>query len=237
MTGLDLISAALRLIGVLASGESPSASEATDGLSSLNDMIDSWSNENLLIPSKVREVFPLVVGQQTYTWGTGGNFNSPRPQKIEQALIQIVAYTPPLELPMKILNQEQFAGILLKTLTSTYPMYIYCDNAYPLANVNVWPVPGQGDNLVFYSWKPLTEIATLTTQISLPPGYQRALRYALAVELAPEYGRAVSPAVSETADVAVASIKRMNWQPNYLRVDNALIPLPSVWNWMTGEPT
>ena len=240
MTGLDLINRSLRLLGVLASGESASSSEATDGLNSLNDLIDSWSNENLLIPNKLREVFPIVVNQQSYTWGTGGNFNSARPQKIENAIIQLNTQTPALEIPLKILTKDQYAGIILKGIISTFPLYIYYDNAFPLGSVNVWPIGNQaGNNLVFYSWKPLTDVASLTTVISLPPGYARALRYNLAIELAPEYGKTVSPEVISIAEVSRANIKRMNMNvdPKLLRVDDEIMSKPAVWNWLTGEPT
>lgn len=237
MTGQDLLTSSLRILGVLASGESPSANEANDGLVSLNSLIDSWSNESLLITSRVREVFPLVPSQQTYTMGVGGNFNTSRPQAIENALIQLTSNNPVIEIPMGILNKDQYAGVTLKTLLSTYPLYIYCDENYPLANISVYPVPQTNNNLVLYSWKPLTNVASLTTALSLPPGYERALRYNLAIDLAAEYGRQVPEVAAAIATEAKAAIKRMNIGPQYLQVDDALMAKPSVWNWMTGEPT
>lgn len=237
MTAQDLIKSSLRLIGALASGESMSANEATDSLNTLNDLIDSWSTQNLLIPNKVREVFPLVVSQQAYQMGVGApDFNTARPMRIENALIQLTANSPVLEIPMKILTKDQFAGIILKGILSTYPLYMYAEGTFPLETINVWPIPNQGNNLVFYSWKPLANLSTFTTDVSLPPGYQRALRYALAIELAPEYGKQVPEVVAAIADESKANIKRMNWRPGYLRVDEALNAKPAVWNWMTGEP-
>lgn len=237
MTALDLISSSLRLLGVLATGENASASEAKDGLVSLNDLIDSWSTQNLLIPNKVSETFPLVVGQKTYTMGAGGNFNTSRPQRIENALIQFTGNNPVLDMPMKLLNQDEYSSILLKTQESTFPMYLYSDNAYPLTNISVWPVPDAANNIVLYSWKPLASLAALTTSPSLPPGYGRALRYNLAVELAPEYGKQIPPSVEAIAMESKAEIKRMNFAPQYLQVDRALRAKPAVWNWLTGEPT
>lgn len=236
-TAGSLISSSLRLIGVLASGETETANESTDGLNSLNDLLDSWSTESLLIPNKVREVFALVASQQTYTMGAGGNFDTPRPQRIETALLQLTSNSPVIELPMKILTKDQYAGILIKTNASTFPLYLYSDQAYPLTTISVWPVPNSINDLVLYSWKPLANLAALTTSISLPPGYQRALRYNLAIELASEYGRAVPEVVMAIAVEAKAAIKRMNFEPKYLRVDDPLQAKPAVWNWMTGEPT
>lgn len=237
-TALTLISSSLRLVGVLASGETASAAEANDALAALNDLIDSWSTQNGLIPNKVREVFPLVVGQQTYQMGTGAaDFNTTRPIKIENALIQLTGNSPVLEIPMRNLTKDQYAGIILKTITSTFPLHMYADGAYPLDNINVYPVPSAACSIVLYSWKPLTELAALTSSLSLPPGYQRALRYALAIELAPEFGKQVPEAVIAIAEQAIADIKRINFQPSYLRVDGALQAKPAVWDWRTGEPT
>jgi hypothetical protein len=211
------------------------SNEGEDGLSSLNDMIDSWSNENLLINTKVREVFPLVAAQSSYTMGPTGNFNTTRPLKIELALMQDAGTL--IETPVEIFTKEQFASISLKTLTSNDPQYIYPTGSYPLETVHVWPVPTEANNLVLYSWKPLATLANLSTEFSLPPGYGRALKYNLALELAPEYGRAVPELVAMIAAESKANIKRMNSKPNYLLVDKSLISNGSGFNWMTGEPS
>jgi hypothetical protein len=232
-TALTLIMGSMRLLGLLASGEPPTASEQTDGLAALNDMLDSWSTESLLIPNKVREVFPLVASQQSYTMGTGGNFNTSRPMKIENALVQLVGTSPALELPMQILTKDEYAGITLKALLSTFPLYAYIEGTYPLETINVWPVPQATNNLVLYSWKPLAELSTLQTALSLPPGYQRALRYALAIELAPEFGKQVSETILGIAMEAKQNLKRMNFKPQYLRVDDALLGNSGVYDWRT----
>ena len=41
-TGLDYVTDALREIGVLAAGQTPSAEDADDGLTALNDFIDLY---------------------------------------------------------------------------------------------------------------------------------------------------------------------------------------------------
>lgn len=236
MTASDLINSSLRLIGILASGETASASESSDALTTLNNLIDSMSNENLLIFNNARETFPLVAGQQTYTIGTGGNFNTSRPQKVVNALIQPPNNTPVIELPMKILNQDEYANVLIKTLQSTFPLYLYVDGSFPLDNINVWPVPSVTCNIVLYSWKPLANIANLTTALSLPPGYARMLQFNLAIDLAAEYGRQLMEPVPTIAVESKAVLKRKNATPQYLQVDEALQAVPATWNWLTGDP-
>lgn len=235
MTARDLISRSFRLMGVLATGEVPSANEANDALIALNLMIDGFSNESLLIFTKLREVFNLVAGQQTYQMGLGAQFNTLRPQKIETALIVVQGNNPETELPMKIINKDEFAAIFVKSIQSTIPLWLYNDDAFPYTNLNLWPVPSINTQLVLYSWKPLADLQTLDDQLNLPPGYARMLNYNLAVELAPEFGRQLDEAAIAIAIQSKEEIKRMNSKPLYMRVDDALAGPRGSFNWLTGD--
>ena len=72
-TALSIIERSLRLIGVKASGEAPSASEAQDALNALNVMLDQWSNEKLLIYQVVNNLFTVTAGVTDYTIGVAGS--------------------------------------------------------------------------------------------------------------------------------------------------------------------
>jgi hypothetical protein len=231
MTGLDVVVAILKKLGVLASGETPSANEANDALAEINRMMDGWSTQSLTIPATIEETFALIAGQQSYAFGSGGAFNSPRPQSIENALIQLPTFTPVINLPMNILNKDQWASIAIPSLTSNFPIYLYSDNAYPSTNVNVWPVPTAACNLVLFSRKALTQIASLTSTISLPPGYEELLVYNGAVRLAPDFGVTPSPTVISLAEISLGNIKRQNIKPNYAMVDEAIRAKPAVYDW------
>lgn len=237
MTGTSLVTASLRLIGALASGEPPGANESTDGLAALNRMIASWSNESLMIFREAPETFALIASQRSYTMGTGGNFNTTRPQRIERALLQVAGTSPTVELPIKILNLDEYADITIKDLTSTLPAYLYNDDSYPLASLSFWPVPSGIQNVVLYSWKPLTTWTDVTTDVTFPPGYEEALVYNLAIRLAPEYGKSVTPDVASIAAASKASIKRMNHNSSYLQVDRAIQSQSGGFNYYTGEST
>ena len=53
----DLINGALRLLGVLAEGETPSAETSADALTAMNQMIDSWNTEKLSIFNTQDQMF------------------------------------------------------------------------------------------------------------------------------------------------------------------------------------
>ena len=60
---IDIISRAMKDIGALASGETPAPEEAQDAFDMLNDMIDQWSNEDMMIFYKTEIVYPITPGQ------------------------------------------------------------------------------------------------------------------------------------------------------------------------------
>jgi hypothetical protein len=75
-SALDIITGALRNINALEAGETPSAQDAADALMVLNDLIEAWSLDKLIIFSQVENVLNLVPGQYQYTVGNpvGGTF-------------------------------------------------------------------------------------------------------------------------------------------------------------------
>lgn len=220
MTGLDLVSASLRKIGAIASGESVEAASSSDALDELNRMLATWSTEGLLVYSKVRETFTLTGGTGAYSMGTGATFNTSRPIKIVDAAISISN----LEYRMRIITVDEFARVALKSLQGI-PGYLYPEGTYPNETLNFYPVPTTGYTFVCYSWKALTSVASLSTTISFPPGYEDACIYNLAVRLAPEYGRPLDQAVVEIAVNTKAAIKRLNSKPQFLYADNALVQM------------
>jgi len=72
-TPLDIISRALKDIGALAAGETPTADESQDALDMLNDMVAQWSNENMMVFYKTEIIFQTVQNTVQYTLGPGGS--------------------------------------------------------------------------------------------------------------------------------------------------------------------
>ena len=66
---IDIISRALKDIGALESGETPTPDAAQDAFDMLNDMIEQWSNENMMVYNVTEIIFPVIAGQVQYTIG------------------------------------------------------------------------------------------------------------------------------------------------------------------------
>ena len=238
MTALELIKSALRLDGILASGETPTDSEAQDALVVLNDMLDSWNAERLTIFTIQRQVFTIIAGQQAYTVGTGGNFNTPRPPKIESySWINLQNPVQPMELPLESLNEAGWQAIPVKNITSSIALSVWDDLGFPLRTLNYWPVPTIGAQTALYTWTALTEFADLTIDNTYPPGYAKAIRYNLAADLAPEYGRPIDPAVATQAIIAKAVVKSLNIPSYLMHCDQAIVnPQGGYYNWRSDMP-
>jgi len=213
-----IIDRALRLIGAIASGESPTAAESNDGLVALNAMISSWQTEKLNVYAFVDTAFTLVNGDGSYTVGPAGNFAlTPRPSKIESCFVRISD----IDYPVELIDKDRWFGIPDKTSTSDIPMYAYYEPSLSTGTLLVWPVPNAASSLHIITWTSLSELAALATTITLPQGYERALAYNLAIEVASEYEKEVSQSVAMIAAESKAAIKRVNIRPMLLVPDLA----------------
>jgi hypothetical protein len=218
-TALDIINSALRVLQVAASDVTLTANEANSGLDALNVMIDSWSLENLMLYHMVTETFSLTAGKNPHTFGTGGDFNSTRPLSLTQATVSVGG----VDQQLQIVGFDDYSALKLKNLQSPYPQYLNLDMDYPLAKVELWPVPSQTTTVTLYTQKPLTDFSNLTSTFVLPPGYTRALKFGLAIELASEYQTTAGVDVITLFRTAKSNIKRINARPQTMTLDPALL--------------
>ena len=68
-TPFDIISGALKDIGALEAGETPSNDAAQDALAMLNLLVDQWSNENMMVFNIQEIIWNVIPGQVQYTIG------------------------------------------------------------------------------------------------------------------------------------------------------------------------
>jgi hypothetical protein len=208
-TAGEQINGALRLLGVLAEGETPSAETSQDALSAMNQMIDSWNTERLAVYSTIDQVLTWPATQRLRTLGPTGDLVGVRPILVEDSTYFRDASTG-ISYGIKLINQQQYNGIAVKTVTSTYPQVMFVNMTYPDIEMYVYPVPFKDLEFHFISVQPLTEPANLATTLAFPPGYLRAFRYNLACEMAPEFGVNPSPQVQRIAMTSKRNIKRIN---------------------------
>lgn len=249
-SALDLILSALRLIGAIGSGDPISASEQNDAKLILNDLLDSWNAEKLMIFQSPRtpndqngNPFTLVPGRQAYTLGNVSgteNLLLARPPRLERvSILYSASQQTPVELALDMYDEVQWQGIANKTTQSLLPQICHDDLGFPDRTLSFWPIPTQANPIVLYPWAPLQLFSDLTTKISFPPAYSRALRYNLAVDLAAEFpGDPVKlPLVMKIAAQAKDVIMSFNSEIKIAWVDDALMGTRPSGNIFTGSPT
>ena len=233
-TALDQITGSMRLLGMLAEGEEPSAAAAQDGLMAMNQMLDSWSTERLAVFSTQDQMFTWPANTISRTLGPTGDFVGNRPVLLDDSTY-FRDPTNGISFGIKILNQQQYNGIAVKTVTSTYPQVIWTNMNMSNMDMYIYPVPTKALEWHFVSVTELVEPATLATVLVVPPGYLRAFRYCLACEMAPEFGVEPSPTVSRIAMVSKRDIKRINNPDDIMSLPYSIVATRQRFNIFAGN--
>jgi hypothetical protein len=233
-TAGDIINGALRLLGVLAEGETPSAETSQDALRAMDQMIDSWNTERLAVFSTQDQVFTWPSGVLSRTLGPTGNFVGNRPILLDDATYFKDPSTG-VSYGIKMINQQQYDGIAVKTVSSTFPQVIFINMTYPDIEMFIYPRPTRDLEWHFISVEELTQPATLVTTLSFPPGYLRAFRYNLACELAPEFGVEPSPQVQRIAMYSKRNLKRINNPDDIMSMPYSIIATRQRYNIFAGN--
>jgi hypothetical protein len=233
-TAGDQINRALRLLGVLAEGETPTAAMSNDALTAMDQMIDSWDTERLSVFSTEDQIFTWPAGLITRTLGPSGDFAGNRPVLLDDATY----YRDPgtnVSFGIKFINQQQYNGIAVKTVTSTYPQVIFVNNTYPDVTMTIYPRPTRDLEWHFISVQRLDKPATLSTTLLFPPGYLRAFTYNLAMEIAPEYGVEPSEQVKRIAMTSKRNLKRINNPDDVMSMPYAIVATRQRFNIYAGN--
>jgi hypothetical protein len=232
-TAGDQINRALRLLGILAEGETPSAAMSQDALMAMQQMIESWNTERLSVFCTQEQVFTWPSGLISRTLGPTGNFVGLRPILLEDSTYfrapNNVSYG------IKFINQQQYNGIAVKTVTSTYPQVIFVNMTFPDVEMFIYPRPTQDLEWHFVSVEELSNPATLATNLFFPPGYLRAFAYNLAMEIAPEFGVEPSPQVQRIAMTSKRNLKRINNPDDIMSLPYALVSNRQRFNIFSGN--
>ena len=234
VTAGDQINGALRLLGQLAEGETPSPETSADGLTALNQMLDSWSTERLAVYSTQDQIFTWPANTISRTLGPSGDFAGNRPIQLDDSSFFRDASTG-ISYGIKIINQQQYNGIAVKTVTSTYPQVMWINMDYPNIDMYVYPVPTRALEWHFVSVVELAQAVSLFTVLSFPPGYMRAFRYNLACELAPEFGVEPSPTVQRIAMTSKRNLKRINNPDDVMSIPYSIVSTRQRFNVFSGN--
>ena len=200
-TANDIIIRAMVKARIISPGEPVPHGKSSQVLEELNDLLESWALQNLMVIADVLESFSLVAGTAEYTYGEGGTFDSARPIKIRA---DCFIRSGSVDHPCKLKDLDVYRRLYNKS-TSGRPRII----AYN-PKVLLWPTPSSTDALYMRVAKTITTFPTGATSVDLMPGYRRAIVTNLAVEICPNFGKKISDSLAFLADQSKRSIKAAN---------------------------
>jgi hypothetical protein len=304
-TANDLITGALRRINSYSPGETLAAQDTQDALDTLNDLLDSYSTDELLIYGSEENVLTFTPGQYKYTIGSalGGTFQgtvtsgsavitgvtvpssmvvngfltdsfgviptnayitaigantvtmsapatgtpgapevityqipgdfardvldgSPvvRPLRITAAFTRLTTTQSSLDYPIEIISQERYTEIGFKGIPAPWPIALWYNPTVPVGTLYFYQNPSQAGQLHLFTDTILTNLASVNTTFTLPQGYSRFLKWALAKELAPEYEVDWSRKHEDAYKEARSMVMSLNAEPAVVaRYDDTLI--------------
>ena len=233
-TAAEQITGALRLIGMLAEAETPSAATAQDALAALNQMIDSWNTERLSVFSTQDQIVSWIPNTSTHTLGPTGDTVGNRPILVDDASY----FNDPqsgISFGIKLINQQQYDGIAVKTVTSTYPQVMWVNMDFPNITMTVYPVPTKVLEFHIVSVNELMAVPSLSTDIYMPPGYLRCFKYNLACEIANEFGVEPPPNVARIAMTSKRNLKRINNPDDIMAMPYSIVATRQRYNIFAGN--
>ena len=140
-TARDIIVLGMKEAGILGVGQTLLSEDVNDGFILLKRMVAQWQRKRWLVPS-LKDIAMLGNGNVSNPIGPGQYWNVARPDKIQGGyVIQQNTGSTPVSLPLyPIFAYEDYIRISVKNLNSL-PDHFFYDNAYPVGNVFIWPIP------------------------------------------------------------------------------------------------
>lgn len=198
MTAIELIKAAMRQCRVIVAGGSLTAQETTDAMEALNILLKSYSTKGLKLWSHKEFTLTPVASVGTYTFGDS-TYSMPE-SAIDVVAVNVKSLTSPYtEFGLEKYSRQEWRDIPTKAQTGD-PSCFYFDpnvNVRSDATANyhgavvVWPVPNAAfvaaSTLQLHYVEPIADITLSTDYIEIPASWYRAIKWNLALEMAPEF--------------------------------------------------
>jgi len=198
----QIITLALRKLGVLEIGDTPDANTVANAAMSLNLLIKQLSTDGLKLWKVSELIIPMLANQTSYILG-GSNSAlmydtqaptvaiTDKPLKVIQGFYRNIQSTPPIDTPVMIVSKQEYNTLGSKFSTGTANtifydskkingiLYVYLTpDAYSEANLE----------LHIIAQMPLNDMTLATDITDFPNEWMNCLVWNLADQLALEYG-------------------------------------------------
>ena len=204
----EIVTAALRKIGVVDAGETPTSDELSDGAEDLNIMVKGWMAPNNFIAKglklwqRARASLTLSASISFDLKPSGGDCDIQIPVAIISAVLRDSDDNDTVLEPMSF---EQYEALGNKTDTGTPSRYYY-ERSLSTGTLYLDVIPDDTtDTIEFVYLQVLEDFDSSTDNPDFPQEWYEPLVYNLALRLAPDYGVEPSQSVVSMAQVSLAN--------------------------------
>lgn len=188
LTGDQIVNAAMRKLAVLGDGQSPTATQLSNGTQALNVMLKSFIAKGM--PLWVIQEYTLALtATRTYTMGTGQTTNTVAPLKMLQVIRQNT--TDSSSVPLMVRTHYDY-NLLSNTTTAGVPTTYWYEPLNQTGVLHIWPTPDAttiaSTNLKLVYQRPFQDMVSGADTLDFPQWWHEAIIYGLAWRLCGEFG-------------------------------------------------
>ena len=184
LTRDQLTTAAMRKLGVIAQGQTPSADDLTNAAMALNMAVAELRALGMPLWKRTSYSWTPTTGQ--YSIGTGYTINSTAPLRVYQAYRVDSGST--AKIPMDVIGLEDYNR--LPTTPGSPPIKLNYDPKVNYGYINLWPQPDSTNtaSVTIVYQVPYDYFNASTDTMDFPEEWYNAIVYKTAVLIAPEWG-------------------------------------------------
>lgn len=206
INAVRVIDSALRVLGVLRSGDTSNNDPVlqSDCLEALNLMLKNWQNYGVEQWSRETYTFSNLVAYQSVYRLNNTTYANVIPDRIIQAYVTPQAN---VDVDVSVISMSDYWQLANKQATGQPNQVAYNFQA-TYGDMYVWPVPVTNNyTFTIVYQKPYDDFDSVTDLPDVPQRWFEPLKWNLAVRLAPEFGKQVTPEIAalakETLDQAL----------------------------------
>jgi len=210
-----IITSAFRLLGIAVDGEPLEQEDQDAANEALEYMLLGWQADGLRLWTRKWVEMPITEGKYEYEIGVGKDFSVPKPLRV----LEVSRKQDSHYLPMSRLSEEEYWGLVNRKQEGSPINYLYLpkiDSGF----FYIWPAPDKNaaDNMeiAMSYYAPFEN--TGAGDIAFPDEWSEAIKYGLAVRLAPEYGLDANSRQFLKREFSVLYEKVEDWDREYASV-------------------
>lgn len=188
LTGDQIVNAAMRKLGALGDGQSPSATQLTNGTQALNLMLKAFMAKGM--PLWVVSEYDLTMtATHSFNFGIGQTVNIPAPLKVLQVVL--VTSSGGAIQPLEMKTHYDYNLLSNEESTGT-PTSFWYHPKNQVGTLYLWPIPdsttisNQVARVVYQ--RPFYDQVSGSDTLDFPQWWEEAIVFGLALRLAPEFG-------------------------------------------------